>query len=157
MQLLDILRVTSNYSFKWPGGDEETYDVAITYLAVSDDEKHEITIGYGKRHTYGKDRRRVVVWIDGYPYAEFLAADDFHVTGEVLSEIKFYDEENESIRMCRYAEDVIPQRYSMFKVDSLKRRVKGAGVHNAWAVVSNIADHLTMSYLASMRKYEKEG
>ncbi|MDL1971449.1 MAG: hypothetical protein LWW94_10915 [Candidatus Desulfofervidaceae bacterium] len=153
MQLLDILKVTKNYSYRWPGGDVERYEIAITYKAVSNDGEHEITIAYTKRNTYGKDRRRVV-WIDGYPYAEFLAADDFYVTDEVLSEIKFYDEENESIRMCRYAEDAIPQRYSMFKVDSLRRRVNGAGVHNAWAVVSNIADHLTMSYLASMRKYE---
>jgi len=155
MQLLDVLKVIKNYSFQWPDGNTEKYKVAITYKAVSNDGEHEITIGYTKRDTYGKDRRRVVVWIDNYPYAEFFAADDFNVTGEVLSEIKFYDEENESIRMCRYAEDVIPQRYSMFRVDSLKRRVKGPGVHDAWCVVSNIADHITMASLASIRKYEK--
>ena len=59
--------------------------------------------------------------------------------------------------MCRYADDAIPQRYTMFRVDSLKRRVKGTGVHDAWSVVSNIADHKTMASLASMRKYESEG
>jgi hypothetical protein len=29
------------------------------------------------RATYGRDRKRVVVWMDGEPQAEFLAADDF--------------------------------------------------------------------------------
>jgi len=135
----------------------ETYDAAIFYKGVSNDGEHEITIAYCVRNTYGKDRRRVVVWIDNYPYAEFLAADDFDVTGEVLSEIRFCDEEDKSKRMCRYADDAVPQRYSMFRVDSLKRRVEGAGVHDAWSVVSNIADHVTMSSLASMRKYEIEG
>ena len=60
--------------------------------------------------------------------------------------------------MARYAVDVVPERYSMFRVDSLKRRVKGvegAGVHDAWAVVSNIADHATMIAMAAMRRYEK--
>ena len=157
MQLLDVLNVSDNFSFQWPGGDTENYDVAISYNAVSSDGKHKITIGYSARNTYGKDRRRIVVWIDEYPYAEFLASDDFDVTGEVLSEIRIYDEDNESKHMCRYADDAVPQRYAMFRVDSMKRRVQGSGVHDAWVVVSNIADHLTMSSLASMRKYEIEG
>ena len=157
MQLLDITKPASNHSFQWPGGDTEKYDAAIFYKSVSNDGEHEITIGYSVRNTYGKDRRRVVVWIDNYQYAEFLAADDFNVTGEVLSEIRFYDEEDESKRMCRYTGDAVPQRDSMFRVDSLKRRVEGTGVRDAWSVVSNIADHVTMSSLASMRKYESEG
>ena len=45
----------------------------------------------------------------------------------------------------------------MFRVDSLKRRVSGDGVHDAWAIVANISDHITMSALAGMRKYEIEG
>jgi hypothetical protein len=155
--MLDILNVGSNYNFKWPGGDIEKFDFTIIYKALSDAGNHKITIGYGYRNTYGKDRRRVVVWIDDYPRAEFLAADDFDITGEILSEIRFYDDEGESKRMCRYASDAIPQRYSMFRVDSLKRRVSGDGVHDAWAIVANISDHITMSALAGMRKYEIEG
>ncbi len=156
MKLLEVAKVTNNHSFQWPDSGTEQYDVAITYEAISNDGKHEVTIGYCERNTYGKDRRRVVVWIDNYPYTEFLAADDFDVTGEVLSEIRCYDEEDESKRMCRYAVDVVPQRYSMFKVDSLKRRIGGSGVHDAWVIVASIADHVTMSSLASMRKYESD-
>jgi hypothetical protein len=119
--------------------------------------KHEVTIGNTYRKTYGKNRRRVVVWIDNYPWTEFVAADDFNVTGEVLSEIRFWGKEvGDNRRMCRYASDAIPQRYSMFRVESLKRRISGKRVHDAWAVVANISDHVAMAALAAMRKYEKE-
>lgn len=155
MQILDIKEAVTNYSFQWPGGDMENYDATITYQAISNDGNHEIKIGYSYRNTYNKKRRRVVVWVDQHPHAEFLAADDFNISGELLSEIRFYDEENDSMRMCRYADDAVPERYSIFKVDSLKRRVAGDGVHDAWVVVVNISDHVTMSALAALRKYER--
>ena len=150
------MEVRNNYNYAWPDGNEENFDLAVTYKAFSEAGNHNITIGYSYRNTYGRDRRRVVVWIDDYPHAEFLAADDFDKTGEVLSEIRFCEREDESMRMCRYGDDAIPQRYSMFRTDSLKRRVSGDGVHDAWAIVSNISDHTTMSALAGMRKYERE-
>ena len=157
MQLLNIIDSSMNFSFTWPGGDVEQYDIAITYKSISNDGKHKIRLGFGYRGVYGKNRRRVVIWIDDHPYVEFFGADDFEITGEVLSEIRYYDEDADSVRMCRYAKDTVPQRYSLFRLDSLKRRVNGAGVHDAWCVVSNISDHLTMSLLASLRKYEREG
>ncbi len=155
MQLLDIKGVLTNYSFQWPDKNVEKYDATVIYQAISNDGNHEIKIGYCYRYTYNQDRRRVMVWIDDHPHAEFLAADDFDITGEVLSEIRFYDEERDSLRMSKYAVDAVPQRYSIFKFDSLKRRVAGDGVHDAWAIVVNISDHVTMSALAAMRKYER--
>ncbi len=44
-------------------------------------------IGFGERYAYGKKRKRVVVWIDGHSEAQFLGAEDFGQSGEVLSEI----------------------------------------------------------------------
>lgn len=155
MQILDVLRVAQNCSFTWPGGDTEMFSVAMTYRAVSVEGNHEVTVGYGERITYGIKRRRVVVWIDNYPRAEFMGADDFNLTGEVVSEVKISDKSEKSTRMCRYGSDVVPQRYALFRTDSLKRRVSGVGVHDAWAVVVNVADHESMIALASMRKYEK--
>ena len=155
MQIVDVLSAKQNHSFTWPGGDTEMFGVAVTYEAVSADGKHEVTVGYGERATYGTKRRRVVVWIDDYPRAEFMGADDFKLTGEVLSEVRIFDDSEESTKMCRYGSDVVPQRYSLFRNESLKRRVSGVGVHDAWAVVVNVADHASMIALASMRKYEK--
>lgn len=156
MKIKDIVGVATQYSFTWPGGDIEDYDHVVVYDAISNSGSHKVSVGYTYRNTYGRDRRRIVVWIDNYPFAEFLGADDFDVSGEVLSEIRFYDAEKDSKRMCRYASDVIPERYSMFRIDSLKRRVIEKGVNDAWVVVANISDHSTMTSLAAMRKYERE-
>lgn len=156
MQILDISGVKNDYSFKWPDENSEDFDTAITYKAISEIQRLEITIGYGHRLTYGTNRRRVTVWIDNYPYAEFMGADDFEITGEVLSEIRIWDDENKNKKMCRYAVDIIPERYSMFRTESLKHRVTGDGVHDAWAVIANVNDHISMSALAAMRKYEAE-
>ena len=156
MKIKDIDDVVKNHSFKWPGGDIENYDHVVVYNAISNSGSHKISVGYTYRNTYGRDRRRVVVWIDNYPCAEFLEADDFDVSGEVLSEIRFYDPKKASKRMCRYASDVIPERYSMFRIDSLKRRIIEKRVNDAWVIVANISDHSTMISLAAMRKYERE-
>lgn len=154
MQIVNVLKVRNNHSFKWPGGYKENYDVAIDYDAISEKGKHIIRIGYCIRETYGRDRRRVVVWIDDYPYAEFLESDNFAITGDVLSEIRFYDDEKDNKRMCKYKDDTLPERYMTFKGDSMKRRIQENGVRDAWAVVTNISDHFTMAALAALRKYE---
>lgn len=154
MQIVNVRNVNNNFFFKWPDGSKERYDIAIDYDAISVDGKHVLRIGYCMRETYGRPRRRVVVWIDDYPYAEFLEADDFDVSGELLSEIRFYDKDKDSKRMCRYKDDRLPERYMSFTVDSMKRRIQEDGVHDAWAVVTNVADHFTMASLAALRRYE---
>lgn len=60
------------------------------------------------------------------------------------------------MRPAMYDDDVVTERYMMFRADSFKRRVQSKGVPDVWAVVSNIADHKTMISLAAMRRYEKE-
>lgn len=153
MQILNVNKVENNYTFKWPDGSIGTFDSIIEYDATSEIGKHILRIGYYKNDTYGKLRRRVVVWIDNRNYAEFTGADDFDITGELLSEIRLYDDKDNK-RMCRYGKDSIPERYMPFKVDSMKRRIEGNGVHDAWAVVANIADHSTMLSHAALRRYE---
>ena len=155
MQIVNLRKVLQNFDYNWPN-DVENFDNGIEYDAVSADGEHVLRIGYCWRQAYGKNRRRIVVWIDDYPYAEFLAADDFDVSGDVLSEVRFYDEETVSKRMCRYNDDVLPERYTVFKTDSMKRRIVGQSVHDAWAVVTNVSDHHTMAALAAMRRYESE-
>jgi len=154
MQILNIISVSSNHSFKWPDGSIENYDNSIDYNAIAEDGQHILRIGYCLRNTYGRTRRRVVVWIDDRPHAEFLEADDFDISGELLSQIRFYDEEQNRKRMCKYRIDRLPERYMLFNVDSMKRRIQEKGVNDAWAVVANIADHFTMATLASLRRYE---
>lgn len=152
MHILKINDVGRDYEYKWPESTE-TFDYFMEYIAKAEDSEHNVKIGFGKRPAYGKDRFRVVIWIDGNPDAEFVGADDFEKSGEVLSEIKVPGNVGE--RICRYPEEPIPERYSMFNVEGLPLRVKGSGVHGAWAVVANIGEHKTLIALAALRRLER--
>ena len=153
MQLRDVINVGINYTYRWPSGYEEPYPHWIEYRAITTDGEHEVRIGFGTRHVYNQDRKRVIVWIDNYPHAEFLGADDFDSSGDVLSEIKVQGDPGE--RICRYPEEAIPERYYGLPIVGLPTRVAPPGVHNAWAVVTNIADHRTMFALAALRRVER--
>jgi hypothetical protein len=151
MQIVELVEVTSNYQFRWPA-DTEYYPSSVLYRAIADDGEHEIRIGFGGRNAYGRERPRIIVWIDNYPQAEFVGADDFDTSGEVLSEIVVPS--NGSNRICRYPGEPIPERYMMFNTVGLPIRIQARGVHGAWAVVANIADHKTMATVAALRRHE---
>jgi hypothetical protein len=153
MQLIDIVDAGTKYQHRWPDGSNERYDSWVEYKARSASGEHRVKVAFGIRDTYGKPRRRVLVLIDGHPHAEFLSADDFDSSGEVLSEIKVPGDVGE--RMCRYPDEVVPERYSGLPVCGLPTRVSGPGIHNAWAVVTNAADHHTMCVLAALRRAER--
>jgi hypothetical protein len=96
---------------------------------------------------------RVVVWIDDHPHAEFVGADDFDHSGDVLSEIKVPGDPGE--RICRYREEPVPERYAGLPVIGLPTRITGTGVHGAWAVMANVSDHRTLIALAALRRLER--
>ncbi len=129
MQLLDVASTGTNYQYRWPDTSTETYASWVEYRAHSADGNHPVRVAFGDRDTYGKPRRRVLVLIDGHPHAEFLGADDFDCTGDILSEIKVPGDVGE--RMCRYPDEVVPERYGGLPVLGLTTRVSGPGVHNA--------------------------
>lgn len=149
MRVLKVAGVGTGYPYKWGDGSVETYDYFVDYVAVGEDGEHQVRIGFGNRNVYRRDRVRIVVWIDGYPHAEFFGADDFDKSGEVLSVIK------KGRKNCRYSSEAIPERYTLFNVVGLRLRTKAKGVHDVWAVVANIADHKTLVTLAGLRRLEK--
>jgi hypothetical protein len=152
MRIIGITGVGSNFLYSWPAG-KENFDHYIDYRASGGKGEHQVRLGFCHRTTYKRNRIRVVVLIDGRAHAEFLGADDVEKSGEVVVEIKVPGERGE--RICRYPDEPIPERYNMFNVEGLKLRVKGKGVHGAWAVVANIGDHATMIALAGLRKLER--
>lgn len=154
MRIVRMKDAGRNFSYQWPDGSKEVYDCFVEYEATAEDGEHTVKIGFGNRHTYGRSRSRIVVFIDEHPHGEFLGADDFENSGEVLSEIKVPGEVGE--RICRYPDEAIPERYTLFDTVGLPLRVQASGVHRAWAVVANIADHKTLVALAGLRRLERE-
>ena len=153
MKITSFLGVKEDFEYQW--FDKIEIYTMIQYIALDKDGKHEVQIGQTEREAYGLNRKRIVVFIDGYPYAEFVAADDYDKTGDLLSEIRLL-QEDEYLDMCEYPEEGIPAIYANFNVEGLPNRIKAKGVHNAWSVVANISDHKAMISLAFLRKKEKE-
>jgi hypothetical protein len=153
MKITSFLGVKEDFEYQW--FDKIEKYTMVQYIALDNDGTHEVQIGHTERKAYGLNRKRVVVFIDGYPYAEFVAADDFDKTGDLLSEIRLL-QEDEYLDMCEYPEEGIPAIYANFNVEGLPNRIKAKGVHKAWSVVANISDHKSMISLAFLRKKEKE-
>ena len=157
MQIVGVSAAGSNYQYRWPSGNVESFPSWLEYRVRAEDGQHILRIGFTRRSVYGSDRARVVIWIDDHPHAEFVGADDFDFSGEVLSEIKVPGEVGE--RICRYPDEPIPERYAAFNTAGLPTRIQAQGVHGAWAVVANLCDHKTMTALTAPQflEYSKEG
>lgn len=154
MTVLRMVGAGTSHNYTWPANTEsELYDHWIEYAVRLEDGEHSALIGFGNRAVYGAARARVVVWIDGYPQVEFFGADDFVQSGDLLTEIKLRSDRGEPI--CRYPSDPVPSRYAGFTVAGMKTRVAGPGVHGAWAVIANVADHRTLCALAALRRIER--
>jgi len=153
LQIKKVIDMRKDFHYTWPTGVVENYYL-IEYQAIAEDGEHKVKILFGEREVYEKTRARVMILIDDNLYAEFVGADDFEKTGEVLSEIRI--RHNNGKKMCRYPDDPIPERYTMFRVEGLSNRIKVKGVHNAWAVVANVSDHKSLITLASLRRLEKQ-
>jgi hypothetical protein len=153
MQLLDIVEAGIDYEYTWPNGNREPFARWVEYRAAAPDGERTVRIGFGHRATYGRDRRRVVVWIDGHPQVEFVGADDFDRSGDVLAELKVPGERGE--RICRYPDEAVPERYAALPIVGLPTRLTGPYLHAAWAVVANIADHRTLAAVAALRRLER--
>src|SRR4051794_1162999 len=108
MQLLDVAAVGTDYIQRWLDGTHEPYQHWIEYRTVTEDSEHRVRIGFGMRPTSGRDRRRIVIWIDNHTDAEFIGADDFNHSGDILSAIRMHGDAGE--RNCRYPEEPVPAR-----------------------------------------------
>lgn len=82
-----------------------------------------------------------------------FSEQDVEQSGEVLSGISVPGEAGE--RICRYPDEPIPERYTVFNAEGLPLRIQGPGVYSAWAVVANIGDHITLVALAALRRLER--
>jgi len=80
---IKLVKVDPQYTYRWPDGSIETYK-AVVYNVQS----REVSIGFTQKKAYGTMRGRVVVFVDGYPEAEFCGADDYDITGRLVAVIK---------------------------------------------------------------------
>ena len=84
---IKLVEVDGKYQYTWPDGNKETYN-AIIYRAKFGDREGKVVIGFTERVAYKKLRKRVVVFVDGYPEVEFAGTDDYDTTGNLVALIK---------------------------------------------------------------------
>lgn len=153
MRIQSCIKKDKDFKYRWP--DEVQYFSACEYKAVSEDGLHSVRIGVREKIKYGKKRKMVVVWIDRYPFTQFVGTDDFDSSGEVVSEIKFFDSASGKFRRCLCKKYGIPPQFADFKVVRLQDRVNAPGVPDVWAVVADIDDHEQIAEYAGLRRQEK--
>jgi hypothetical protein len=79
--------VETKYQYRWPDGSVENYE-AVFYDVSFGDRRHRVIIGFTNREAFGRERRRVVIFVDGWPEVEFAGADDYDLTGRLVAMIR---------------------------------------------------------------------
>ena len=98
-----------------------------------------VGLGFTSRYAYGSQRKRVVVFVNGWPEAEFVGTDDYSATGDILGVIK-RPQSQEHYRPG----DVLPLEYLGLNTITYRERIREQGAFRSLAIVTNIADFPTI-------------
>lgn len=133
-------------SYQWPE-ERDTYSRYRVYMAVTRAEG-AVQIGLGetvRKKKWGRDRNYVVAFLSSgspqRPLAEFVAADDYEQTRELVAVIRGSD----GGRRMYGVGDTLPAVYvERFRTQLYRERVDYPGVWNKVVVVAREDDHTTM-------------
>jgi excisionase family DNA binding protein len=143
-QIASFLHSTQNFTHKWPDHSVEDFEDAregvISYLGR---DRH-IKIGFTRRESAGKWRRRCLVLVDRYPTVEFAAADETKL-GQMASLIR--DRSGKQVPVGA----TLPPEYQGLQVAPYRTVVVGPGASSCVAVVCAANDLDTMVKHALIR------
>jgi len=154
-----LARERDRESYSWPDY-RETYEPYRIYLGTFAS-REPVFLGLGetiRRNKWGRDRKYVVVFLSNggpqQPLVEFLAADDYDQTRELVAIIRGLDGGR---RMFGPA-DELPKAYELyFRTQLYGDRVDYRGVWNKLAVVAREDDHKTMLNHALLQAHRRYG
>ncbi|HLI44810.1 MAG TPA: hypothetical protein VKU92_10135 [Acidimicrobiales bacterium] len=118
---------TGPFDFRWPDGPEH-FETGWRFQLTVSGELHEIKYGLGGREVYGRQRVHSITWLDGEVQVEGVEADDYPVTGSLVSLLRHPDK-----KLIRLNEDV-PAAYEGFDVVDHRREVDAKWSPNCLAV-----------------------
>jgi hypothetical protein len=141
-----LVREREGQSYQWPE-DRERYSRYRVFLGTTRAEG-AVHIGLGetvRKNKWGRDRKYVVAFLSGgspqRPLAEFVAADDYEETRELVAVIRGSD----GRRRMYGAGDTLPRVYAEgFRTQMYSDRVVYPGVWNRFVVVAREDDDETM-------------
>jgi hypothetical protein len=141
-----LVRDRDGESYQWPE-EREHYSPYRVFLGTTRAEG-AVHIGLGeavRENKWGRDRKYVVAFLSSgspqQPLAEFVAADDYEETRELVAVIRGSD----GGRRMYGAGDALPRVYEeRFRTQLYSERVTYPGVWNKLVVVAHEDDHETM-------------
>lgn len=143
------LKPAPPFDYKWPW-NREHYDEAYSGTVHVGNEASTAQIGFTTREAAGKLRRRAIVFIDRYPMVEFVAADDFEESKNMVSLVK-----RENGKQVRPGEPT-PVQYHGLRVEPYRKHVTGPYASTNLAVVCRSNDHTAMVEHALIRRRARE-
>ena len=141
-----LVREREGESYQWPGG-RERYSRYRVFIGTTRAEG-AVHIGLGetlRKNKWGRDRKYVVAFLSSgspqQPLAEFVAADDFEETRELVAVVRGSD----GARRMYGAGDALPRVYrERFRTQMYSERVVYRGVWHKVVVVAREDDDETM-------------
>ena len=145
-------------SYRWPK-QRDSYLPYRVFLGTTRPEG-AVQLGLGetiRENAWGRDRKYVVAFLSGgspqHPLVEFVAADDFEATRELVAVIRGSD----GGRRMYGIGDTLPAVYAEhFRTQIYNERVAYPGAWNRLVVVAREDDHATMlnhALIQSRRRY----
>jgi hypothetical protein len=155
-----LLRERSEQSYQWPGMREH-YSRYRVFIGTTRAEG-AVHIGLGesiRENKWGRDRKYVVAFLSSgspqQPLAEFVAADDYDETHELVAVIRGSD----GARRMYGAGDALPRVYKeRFRTQIYSERIVYPGAWNKAVVVAGEHDEATMlnhALIQGRRRYRR--
>jgi hypothetical protein len=153
-----LVREREGESYRWPKG-RDRYDPYRVFIGTTRAEG-AIQVGVGetvRKNRWGRDRKYVVAFLSAgapqQPLVEFVAADDYEQTRELVAVIRGSD----GARRMYGAGDTLPAVYTeRFRTQLYNERVVHPGVWNKIVVVAREDDDeaiLNHALIQSRRRY----
>lgn len=129
----------------WPDGLKENYDATFEGTAADGSRNRYVKIGFTVRRSAGMDRRRAVIFVDGYPTVEFIGANDFESSKMMASVVKDVSRRQVPVG------GRLPPEYSAMNTAKFSEYVKGPRASTNTAVICSADDLETMVKHALIR------
>jgi hypothetical protein len=153
-----FVRERTGESYGWPQGRDRYSPYRVFIGTTRADGAVQVGLGETiRKHRWGRDRKYVVAFLSGgapqQPLVEFLAADDYDQTRELVAVIRGSD----GGRRMYGAGDILPAVYTeRFRTQIYSERVVYPGVWNKVVVVAHEDDSeaiLNHALIQSRRRY----
>jgi hypothetical protein len=155
-----LVREREGQSYQWPDTREHYARYRVFIGTTRAEGAVHIALGEAiRKNRWGRDRKYVVAFLSSgppqQPLAEFVAADDYEETGELVAVIRGSD----GGRRMYGAGDALPGVYKeRFRTQMYSERVVYPGVWNKVVVVAREDDDATMlnhALIQGRRRYPK--